>query len=155
MKRAPRTGHAFSALAERGLLASAMALSLAGASGCMKFDDGLEGPLTLGTHAKDWRDEVIYQVLIDRFANGDAGNDFRVDTSSGGKWHGGDWKGLEDHLPYLENLGVTTLWISPVVKNVDTDAGFDGYHGYWASDLTLPNPQRRIPAGLKCRVRFP
>jgi glycosidase len=119
---------------------TAMAVSLGGASGCMKFDDGLAGPLTLETHAADWRDEVIYQVLIDRFADGDAGNNYRVDTSAGGKWHGGDWKGLEDQLPYLADLGVTALWISPVVKNVDTDAGFDGYHGYWAQDLDSPNP---------------
>jgi alpha-amylase len=115
-------------------------LALLGASGCMHFDDGLEGPITLATHVDDWRDEVIYQVLIDRFADGDAGNNFRVNTAAMGKWHGGDWKGLEDHLDYLADLGVTALWISPVVKNVDTDAGFDGYHGYWAQDLTQPNP---------------
>lgn len=50
------------------------------------------------------------------------------------------WKGVESKLDYLSELGVTTLWISPVVKNVDTDAGFDGYHGYWAQDLDRPNP---------------
>ena len=35
---------------------------------------------------------------------------------------------------------MTALWISPVVKNVETDAGVDGYHGYWAQDFTAPNP---------------
>ena len=55
-------------------------------------------------------------------------------------WHGGDWKGVEDRLDYIQALGVTTLWISPVVKNVDSDAGFDGYHGYWTQDLDSPNP---------------
>jgi alpha-amylase len=118
---------------------SAMLL-LSGASGCMHFDDGMEGPIELSTHVDDWRDEVIYQVLIDRFADGDTANNFRVNTSAMGKWHGGDWKGLEDRLDYLAELGVTAIWISPVVKNVDTDAGFDGYHGYWAQDLTQPNP---------------
>ncbi|MFO0760179.1 MAG: alpha-amylase family glycosyl hydrolase [Byssovorax sp.] len=132
--------HGVSGSVSRWITAAAMALPLAGGTGCMKFDDDLEGPIALETHAADWRDEVIYQVLIDRFADGDAGNDYRVDTSAGGKWHGGDWKGLEDHLDYLESLGVTALWISPVVKNVDTDAGFDGYHGYWAQDLDQPNP---------------
>jgi len=108
--------------------------------GCMEFDPGLEGDIKLETHVKDWRDEVIYQLLVDRFADGDAGNNYRVDVNAPGKWHGGDWKGVEDHLEYLDGLGVTTLWISPVVKNVDTDAGFDGYHGYWAQDLTQVNP---------------
>jgi alpha-amylase len=106
----------------------------------MQFDPGLEGPIELETHVTDWREEVIYQLLVDRFADGDEGNNYNVDTSAMGKWHGGDWKGLEDRLDYLSELGVTAIWISPVVKNVDTDAGFDAYHGYWAQDLTEPNP---------------
>jgi alpha-amylase len=124
-------------------LSSFVALACASlpASGCMSFPEAIEEiPLTsqVGPDG-DWRDEVIYQLLVDRFANGSAGNDFSLDPAPG-KWHGGDWQGLEERLPYLENLGVTTLWISPVVKNVDTDAGFDAYHGYWAQDLTEPNP---------------
>ncbi len=109
--------------------------------GCMEFDPGLAGEIELGTHVSDWHDEVIYQLLVDRFANGDSGNDFNVDLSAPGKWHGGDWKGVEDHLDYLADLGVTALWISPVVKNVETDAGFDGYHGYWTQDFAHPNHQ--------------
>jgi len=108
--------------------------------GCMSFEEQAQGEITLGTHVDDWRQEVIYQVLIDRFADGDAGNNYRVDLTTPGHWHGGDWKGLEDKLDYLQDLGVTTLWISPVVKNVDTDAGFDGYHGYWTQDATEVNP---------------
>jgi glycosidase len=115
----------------------AAALAMAGASGCMTLDDAQ--PITLTTNVDDWRDEVIYQILVDRFANGDAGNDYSVDPTSLGHWHGGDWKGIEDHLDYIQGLGVTTLWISPVVKNVETDAGFDGYHGYWTQDFDSPN----------------
>jgi alpha-amylase len=109
------------------------------ALGCMQFDPALENPPELGTHVSDWREEVIYQVLVDRFANGDDANDYAVDVTAPGKYHGGDWQGLEQHLDYVSELGVTTLWISPVVKNVETDAGFDAYHGYWAQDLTQPN----------------
>ena len=109
-------------------------------SGCMEFDQGLAGEIELKTNVSDWHEEVIYPLLVERCANGDAGNDFNVDLSAPGKWHGGDWKGVEDHLDYLSDLGVTTLWISPVVKNVDTDAGFDGYHGYWTQDFSSPNP---------------
>lgn len=120
------------------ILGSLAALPLLG--GCMEFDPGLAGEIELGTHVTDWHDEVIYQLLVDRFANGDAGNDFNVHLAAPGKWHGGDWKGVEDHLDYLADLGVTALWISPVVKNVETDAGFDGYHGYWTQDFSQPNP---------------
>jgi glycosidase len=87
----------------------------------------------------DWRDQVIYQIVIDRFANGDPNNDFGVEPSVPGKFHGGDWQGVIDHLDYLQSLGVTALWISPVVKNVEEDAGFDSYHGYWTQDFLRPN----------------
>src|SRR3954465_4993766 len=128
-------------------LAAALAASLM--TGRMSFDDSA---IKIETHVQDWRDEIIYQVLVDRFANGDPGNDYNVDSSSLAHWPGGDWKGLEDHLDYIEALGVTTLWISPVVKNVDTDAGFDGYHGYWAQDLTQPNPHFGDVAALRRMV---
>ncbi len=129
---------------KRALLASALCLlgatALAQSSGCMSYDEGLEGDILMSSQVSDWRDEVIYQVLVDRFADGDQGNNERVDLSAMGHYHGGDWKGLEGKLDYLQDLGVTTIWISPVVKNVDTDAGFDAYHGYWMQDLTALNP---------------
>lgn len=109
------------------------------ASGCMDFGD-LDEPITLQTHVDDWRNEVIYQVLVDRFANGDVSNDYGVRYDDLARYQGGDWRGLTERLDYLDQLGVTTLWISPVVRNVDTDANVDGYHGYWASDLEDTNP---------------
>jgi alpha-amylase len=87
----------------------------------------------------DWRDQVIYQIVIDRFANGDPNNDINVEPSVPGKFHGGDWQGVIDKLDYLQTLGVTALWISPVVKNVEEDAGFHSYHGYWTQDFLRPN----------------
>jgi alpha-amylase len=105
---------------------------------CMHFET-LDEPLVMKTHARDWRDEVIYQVLIDRFHDGNDGNNALLDRENMARYHGGDWAGLEQKLDYIEELGVTTLWISPVVKNIETDANVDGYHGYWAVDLTRPN----------------
>jgi alpha-amylase len=116
----------------------AAAIAGAASTGCMSFDNAQ--PIPISTHVQDWRDEIIYQVLVDRFADGDQGNDFNVDPTTLAHWHGGDWKGVEDHLDYIQTLGVTTLWISPVVKNVDSDSGFSGYHGYWTQDLSTPNP---------------
>jgi len=92
------------------------------------------------TASGDWRDQVIYQIMIDRFDNGDPNNDFNVEPSVPGKFHGGDWQGIIDHLDYLKSLGVTALWISPVVRNLETDANFDAYHGYWQQDFTHVNP---------------
>lgn len=116
-----------------------LALGLVPLGSCLDFQ-GYEQTPALTTEVEDWRDQVIYQVLVDRFANGDAGNDYRIQLDAPARYHGGDWQGLEDQLPYLQELGVTTLWISPVVKNVETDADVDGYHGYWAQDFTELNP---------------
>ena len=139
-------------LRKSALVLAALA-SLTSTLGCMGFPEGEEGEIEISTHAGDWRQQVIYQVLIDRFADGDAGNNHRVDLSTPGHWHGGDWKGLEDRLDYLQELGVTTLWISPVVKNVDSDAGFDGYHGYWTQDMTEVNPHFGDLAALRSMVK--
>lgn len=128
-------------------------LLLAGAgalAGC--YSPELEGTTKHQTWVQDWRDEVIYQVLTDRFADGDTSNDWGVRPNDMARYHGGDWKGIEDHLDYLAGLGVTALWISPIVKNVDNDASIDGYHGYWAQDLTALNPHMGDMAALRSLV---
>lgn len=93
-----------------------------------------------GTFVQDWRDEVLYQVIVDRFANGDPNNDWNVDEGDLGRYQGGDWRGLADKLDYLQALGITSLWISPAVANVEEDAGFASYHGYWTQAFDQHNP---------------
>src|SRR5256886_4037383 len=72
--------------------------------------------------------------MPDRFADGDATNDEPMETpgshdrSRPRAYHGGDLRGIQNHLPYLKDLGVTTLWLTPVVKN---GAAQDN-HGYGA-----------------------
>ncbi len=107
--------------------------------GCVSVPSTGTQPV-LATHVEDWRDEVIYQVLVDRFADGDINNNDQVRPGHLARFQGGDWQGIIDHLDYIKTLGVTTLWISPVVKNVETDADVDSYHGYWAQDLRQTNP---------------
>jgi alpha-amylase len=114
-------------------------LSVIAPWGCVSVPEEGQQP-ALATHVGDWRDEVIYQVLVDRFANGDVNNDYQVRPGALARFQGGDWRGLTEHLDYVKELGVTTLWISPIVKNVETDADVDSYHGYWAQDLTKLNP---------------
>ncbi len=104
------------------------------------------------THVTDWRDEIIYQIVVDRFANGDPNNDFGVNPYAPAAYHGGDWQGVIDRLDYIEKLGVTAIWISPVVKNVETDAGVYGYHGYWTQHFTRPNPHFGDLASLRRMV---
>jgi alpha-amylase len=116
----------------------------------MSFDEVEDQKV--GTHVEDWRNEVIYQVLTDRFANGDYANDYRIDRFAPAKYHGGDWRGIEDRLDYIQGLGVTAIWISPIVKNVETDAGVDGYHGYWQQDFTRLNPHFGDLASLRRMV---
>jgi neopullulanase len=81
--------------------------------------------------------DAIYLIMPDRFANGDPTNDEPEeahgshDRSKARAYHGGDLRGIRDHLPYLKDLGVTTLWLTPILKN----GAAEDYHGYGAVDL--------------------
>lgn len=82
-------------------------------------------------------DDVIYVLMPDRFADGDPSNNFPAsgtyDRNEPRAYHGGDLRGIQQHLVYLKELGVTTLWITPIYNN-DDHTGRD-YHGYGAVDL--------------------
>jgi len=85
------------------------------------------------------RNDVIYLIMPDRFADGDPNNNMpqraapgTFDRKAAKAYHGGDFKGIQDHLPYFKDLGVTTLWLTPVVDN---DNVTETYHGYGAIDL--------------------
>ena len=91
--------------------------------------------------------DFIYLIMPDRFANGDPGNDkfstmldTQADTKNPYLRHGGDFKGIIDRLDYLRDLGVTALWLTPVIDNDETlkkegpDRNQAGYHGYHFTD---------------------
>jgi neopullulanase len=82
-------------------------------------------------------DDVIYLIMPDRFDDGDPNNNFpesgAYDRNVPRAYHGGDLRGIQQRLPYLKDLGVTTLWITPIYQN-DDHTGRD-YHGYGAVDL--------------------
>lgn len=122
-------------------LARAASLALtAAALSCAERPTEVTSEFELSNLAADWRGEVIYQLMVDRFANGDINNDRGVVEGDLGRYQGGDWQGVIDNVDYLVDLGVTVVWISPVVRNVESDAGFDGYHGYWTQDFLDVNP---------------
>ena len=88
------------------------------------------------------QDDVVYLIMPDRFANGDPTNDDPAsapgwhDRSKARAYHGGDLRGIREHLPYLKELGVTTLWLTPILKN----GAAQDYHGYGAVDLYTVDP---------------
>jgi glycosidase len=89
---------------------------------------------------------VVYLVVTDRFANGDRTNDDAVgrgcfDPADPSKIHGGDLAGLRQRIAYLEELGVSTVWILPVVAQSPDRCG---YHGYWA-DFADPDDAAIAP----------
>lgn len=93
-----------------------------------------------GQAERDWREQVIYLVMTDRFVNGDTDNDDLgpagcYDPEEPRKYHGGDLEGLRSRLDYLVELGITTLWITPVYLQSPDRCG---YHGYWA-DFAVPD----------------
>jgi len=77
--------------------------------------------------------DVLYLIMTDRFADGSpASRRVGLNRAAARGWHGGDFAGIEQHLDYLRELGITTLWTTPVVSN---GAMPESYHGYAATDL--------------------
>ena len=93
-------------------------------------------------------DDVIYLIMVDRFADGDPSNDDPAisrglfDRGKPRYYHGGDLQGIIDHLPYLKSLGVTAIWITPVYDNTNKPnvqqavnaQPIADYHGYGTND---------------------
>jgi hypothetical protein len=76
--------------------------------------------------------DVMYLIMTDRFADGDGSNNGAgYDRAKPREWHGGNLRGIAQHLDYLQDLGVTTVWITPVYRN----HGDQSYHGYGATDM--------------------
>jgi len=99
-----------------------------------KAGDGIAG-----FNAKD----VMYLIMQDRFADGDHTNDglhadaafdsadAKAERAKVRGWHGGDLRGVDQHLGYLQKMGVTAVWLTPVYQNHEDDS----YHGYGATDM--------------------
>ena len=110
----------------------------------------------------DWDEAVIYFMVTDRFFDGNDKNNTASNTEEDGEqvntfnkdnpgmYHGGDFAGLTQKLDYLDELGINTVWITPIVKNIpgvkvtgtgSADVPYNAaFHGYWASDFTKLNP---------------
>lgn len=98
--------------------------------------------------AQDFKKQVIYQIITDRFVNGDTSNDnpsqssglFDATKTNWRLYWGGDLAGIQQKISYLQAMGVTAIWISPPVDNRNLSVLFNGsptapYHGYEARDF--------------------
>ena len=144
-----------------GMLAATIALTaLPGAASAQKAPD------LASIRDRLPEDEVIYLVMPDRFANGDAANDrggltgdrlaTGYDPTSKAFYHGGDLRGLTARLDYIQGLGATAIWLTPVFTNKAVQGGpgdeSAGYHGYWGTDFTNIDPHLGTRADYKAFV---
>jgi glycosidase len=120
----------------------------------LRFSGAIEHTLSYTLKARDTAlsagqgydaSDVIYLLTPDRFANGDMSNDRiegmreqTVDRSAPYGRHGGDLQGVLEHLDYLRDLGVTQLWMNPVLENDQTE---QSYHGYAITDHYRIDPR--------------
>ncbi|TCD68229.1 hypothetical protein EIP91_011298 [Steccherinum ochraceum] len=100
--------------------------------------------------AEDWRGRSIYQVIVDRFALPEGADPTKCDPGAQ-TWCGGTWNTLRDNLDYIQDMGFTAVWISPVNQNYEgprTPYG-DAYHGYWIADHSQLNSRFGTAEDLK------
>ena len=92
--------------------------------------------IALADSTDTWKDQILYFVLLDRFYDGNKQNCINIDKKDLQAFHGGDIAGLEQKLDYLEELGITGIWVSPFLKNrPNAFFGQEAYHGYWPYDF--------------------
>jgi glycosidase len=89
--------------------------------------------------------DVLYLIMPDRFANGDASNDVwddePVNRNEPFARHGGDFAGISENLDYLNDLGITTIWLNPVMENKMHHDKYQSYHGYAVTDFYKIEPR--------------
>ena len=103
--------------------------------------------------------DVLYMLMPDRFAQGAGHNPqvkgmrpYREDRTQPSLRHGGDLNGIREHLDYFLDLGVTALWLTPVLENdsPDNEQGYSTYHGYATTDYYRVDPRFGTNADYRC-----
>ena len=96
--------------------------------------------------ADGWRTQSIYQLLTDRYAQT---NGSQAACSNLGDYCGGSWQGIINNLDYIQDMGFTAIWISPVVENIP-GITYEGaaYHGYWPQQINQVNSNFGTSADL-------
>ncbi|PCG89426.1 Glycoside hydrolase, superfamily [Penicillium occitanis (nom. inval.)] len=97
------------------------------------------GQVVNALSAAEWRSQSIYFLLTDRFARTDGSTSASCDLSQRA-YCGGSWQGIIDHLDYIQGMGFTAVWITPITKQMpQTTSEGTGFHGYWQQDIVNPN----------------
>jgi glycosidase len=97
--------------------------------------------LALNVPSPEWQDQIVYFILTDRFNDGDPANDNQgageFDPANNAKYSGGDIRGIQQKIAYIQGLGATAIWLTPPVANQwwDPLVNYGGYHGYWAANF--------------------
>ena len=143
-----------------GLTVTLGALSVI--AGCQNTSSSEAGETSKHYLERDIRDEVVYFVMPDRFDNGNPDNDLGsktlaissggFDPTSTGHYHGGDLQGLTNRLDYLQEMGITAIWLTPILRNQAVQGNSAGYHGYWPLDFTEIDPHLGTNADLKAFI---
>ena len=122
-----------------GLLAMLAAMAaVAALAGTPGTGASPAGAPRLHVPSPDWRDQVLYFLMVDRFDDADARNNDQgageYKPGSEAHYNGGDLRGVKRRLDYIQGLGATAVWITPPVANqwVNPSGNYTGYHGYWA-----------------------
>ncbi|HYC04541.1 MAG TPA: alpha-amylase family glycosyl hydrolase [Azospirillaceae bacterium] len=105
---------------------------------------------------RPWAEDVLYFLLLDRFADGSDKNNMDVNRDEPGTFHGGDIAGLTRKLDELKDLGITAIWINPIMLNIPgyVSGNFPhwAHHGYWADDFSKMDPRFGTEDELKTLV---
>lgn len=125
------------------------------------------GPLLIDVPSPDWRDQIVYFAFTDRFADGDPTNNDQgageYDPSREHYFSGGDINGVTERLDYIEGLGATAVWLTPIVLNQwkSATSDFTGYSGYYGVDFSAVDPHfgtledyRALSSALHCRDMY-
>lgn len=162
----------YSAISKAIMLAAGLCISAISISGCASNNskmasDGCTPTAREFTAVKpqeNWKDSIIYFVLLDRFADGDKSNNKKLERHSPGGYHGGDLKGLIQQIDEIADLGATAIWINPVVKQSEYYPPYPGkpgkwrefnhtaFHGYWVEDFNKIDPHFGTEDDLKTLV---
>ncbi|KAL1982275.1 hypothetical protein VTN96DRAFT_1584 [Rasamsonia emersonii] len=99
--------------------------------------------------SEEWKSRSIYQIVTDRFARSD-NSTVAPCNAAAGEYCGGDFRGIINKLDYIQDLGFSAIWISPVTYPVQQDTpDLSSYHGYWQQDIYRINPRFGTPDDLK------
>ena len=86
--------------------------------------------IAIERESREWQDETIYSIMVDRFFDANIKNDMDVNTQDPLAYNGGDFQGVMDKLDYLKDMGFTAIRLTSIFDNTD-----GGYHGYWVNDF--------------------